>query len=169
MTYDWTHGSEECGSLGRPLPRVKPEVTGTLGFVRSKAQTLVTQRRFAKPHDAIRSELGFIVSSTTRRSHLSVSNVPSPRPLLSAPDLSGCFGDSYGMLRLLSAHSTRVSARDCPGSCQSPALRRGSRWEQANSRSQVAPYGLHPTGFPTRPAPSRTMSTLDTRPKPPMV
>jgi hypothetical protein len=42
MTYDWAHGSEECGRLGRSLLRVKPEVTGTLGFVRSKGQTLVT-------------------------------------------------------------------------------------------------------------------------------
>ena len=46
MTYDWTHGSEECGRLGRSLVRVKPEVARTLGFVRSKGQTLREQSTF---------------------------------------------------------------------------------------------------------------------------
>jgi hypothetical protein len=58
LGLDARYGSKECGRLGRSLVRVKPEVTTTLGFVRSKPQTLLTQRRFAKPHDANRKCVG---------------------------------------------------------------------------------------------------------------
>ena len=58
LRSDARYGSEECGRLGRPLVRVKPEVTRTLGFVRSKAQTLLSPRRFAKSYDANRKCVG---------------------------------------------------------------------------------------------------------------
>ena len=58
LRLDARYGSKECGRLGRPLLRVKPEATTSLGFVRSKGQTLLSQRRFAKPHDANRKCVG---------------------------------------------------------------------------------------------------------------
>lgn len=151
MTYDWTHGSEECGSLGRPLLRVKPEVTGTLGFVRSKGQTLMSLGRFAKPHFA-------------NGKRVAISRVQHDSSITSAcVKRTKTATQRRQRLTYPAAVATRATRAVRCASCRN---RLGNR---EIPRSQVAPHGLHPAGRPTRPAPPLSMSTLDTRPKAPMV